>query len=307
MIFMLTSFNNTRKGFGMSDLRDELESGFSSAEEQSETQTISGNDVEEQPVSQETAVMDEWMDAPKSYTKDYQESFKTLSPDWRKYLIEREKQVERGFSEKNNRLDAYRWADDVFNSRKERMDKLGLTKAQDYINHLASIDDALDANPAEAIKAIADAYGVNFGETNNSLAEMQRQIALMQQSIQAQQGFIQNQQNQAVQNEFEAFTTAKDDAGNLKHPYFEDVRADMAAILKAGGAKNLAEAYNRAIWTNEAVRQKLIEASVQEKLNSKVLEAGKAKEAGFNPKSKAQGEVRELSLREELESKFKDI
>ena len=81
----------------------------------------------------------------------------------------------------------------------------------------------------------------------------------------------------------------------------------MAAILKAGGAKNLAEAYDRAIWTNEAVRQKLIEASVQEKLNSKVLEAGKAKEAGFNPKSKAQGEVKEMSLREELESKFKDI
>lgn len=291
----------------MSDLRDELESGFSSAEEQSETQINSGNDIEEQPTGQETAVTDEWMDAPKSYTKDYQESFKTLSPEWRKYLIEREKQVERGFSEKNNRLDAYKWADNVFNTRQERLAKMGLTKAQDYIDHLASIDDALDANPAEAIKAIADAYGVNFGETNNSLAEMQRQIALMQQSIQAQQGFIQNQQNQAVQNEFEAFTTAKDDAGNLKHPYFEDVRADMAAILKAGGAKNLTEAYERAIWTNEAVRQKLIEASVQEKLNSKVLEAGKAKEAGFNPKSKAQGEVREMSLREELESKFKDI
>ena len=83
----------------MSDLRDELEQGFSSVETQSETQTISDN-VEEQPVSQEPAVIDEWMDAPKSYTKEYQDTFKTLSPDWRKYLIEREKQVERGFSEK---------------------------------------------------------------------------------------------------------------------------------------------------------------------------------------------------------------
>ena len=115
----------------MSDLRDELEQGFTSVETQSET-PISDN-VEEQPVSQETAVIDEWMDAPKSYTKEYQDTFKTLSPEWRKYLIEREKQVERGFSEKNNRIDAYKWADNAFNSRQERMAKLGFQKAQDYI------------------------------------------------------------------------------------------------------------------------------------------------------------------------------
>ena len=290
----------------MSDLRDELEQGFSSAEQQSETQTISDN-VEEQPVSQEPAVIDEWMDAPKSYTKEYQDTFKTLSPDWRKYLIEREKQVERGFSEKNNRIESYKWADNAFNSRQERMAKLGFQKAQDYIEHMTAIDDALELNPAETIKALANAYGVNFGEPTNSDTEVQRQIATMQQEMQSYRDFIKNQQQMQANNEFNAFINAKDEAGNPKHPYFEEVKADMSNLLAQGRARNFEEAYNAAIWTNEAVRQKLIEESVKQQLNSKVEAAKVAKDAGFSPKSKAQEEVRELSLREELEAQFKEI
>ena len=301
----MTSFNNINKGYGMSDLRDELEQGFSSVETQSETQT--SDNVEEQPVSQETAVIDEWMDAPKSYTKEYQESFKSLSPEWRKYLIDREKQTERGFSEKNNRIESYKWADNVFNSRQDRMSKLGFGKAQEYVEHLTAIDDALDRNPAETIKALAEAYGVNFGETTNSNTEVQRQIATMQQEMQSYRDFMTNQQQQAVNKEFEAFLNAKDEAGNPKHPHFEEVKADMSAIIAQGGAKNFEEAYAKAIWTNDAVRAKLIEESIQKQLNSKVEAAKVAKDAGFSPKSKAQEEVRELSLREELEAQFKDI
>ena len=289
----------------MSDLRDELEQGFSSVETQSET-PVSDN-IEEQPVSQEPAVIDEWMDAPKSYTKEYQDTFKTLSPDWRKYLIEREKQVERGFSEKNNRIESYKWADNAFNSRQERMAKLGFQKAQDYIEHMTAIDDALELNPAETIKALANAYGVNFGETTNSDTEVQRQIATMQQEMQSYRDFIKNQQQQQANNEFNAFINAKDEAGNPKHPYFEDVKADMSNLLAQGRARNFEEAYNAAIWANEAVRQKLIEESVKQQLNSKVEAAKVAKDAGFTPKSKAQEEVRELSLREELEAQFKEI
>ena len=52
----------------MSDLREELEQNFASAETQSE---IASNVKEEQPQVQEPAVIDEWMDAPKSYTKEF--------------------------------------------------------------------------------------------------------------------------------------------------------------------------------------------------------------------------------------------
>ena len=211
------------------------------------------------------------------------------------------------FLKKNNRIESYKWADNAFNSRQERMAKLGFQKAQDYIEHMTAIDDALELNPAETIKALANAYGVNFGETTNSNTEVQRQIATMQQEMQSYRDFIKNQQQQQANNEFNAFINAKDEAGNPKHPYFEDVKADMSNLLAQGRARNFEEAYNAAIWANEAVRQKLIEESVKQQLNSKVEAAKVAKDAGFSPKSKAQEEVREKSLREELEEQFKEI
>ena len=288
----------------MSDLREELEQNFASAETQSE---IASNVKEEQPQVQEPAVIDEWMDAPKSYTKEYQDKFKELSPEWRKHLIEREKQVERGFSDLGNKVNAFSWVNDAYNSRQERLAQNGINKAQDYFNLLAQIDDALAKDPTGTIQMLADSYGVKFGETNSSLDSLRSQKNNMQQLITNQQAYLQEQQKRQANQAFDDFVKAKDDAGNLKHPYLEDVKQDMYNVIKSGLSTTLEDAYNRAIWTNEAVRNKMIAAQSQAELNSKVVEAGKAKAAGFNPVSKSEPEKREKSLREELEDAFNKV
>ena len=288
----------------MSDLREELEQNFASAETQSE---ISSNVQEEQPQVQEPAVIDEWMDAPKSYTKEYQDKFKELSPEWRKHLIEREKQVERGFSDLGNKVNAFSWVNDTYNSRQERLAQNGINKAQDYFNLLAQIDDALAKDPTGTIQMLADSYGVKFGETNSSLDSLRSQMNNMQQLITNQQAYLQEQQKRQANQAFDDFVKAKDDAGNLKHPYLEEVKQDMYNLIKSGLSTTLEDAYNRSIWTNEAVRNKMIAAQSQAELNSKVAEAGKAKAAGFNPVSKSEPEKREKSLREELEDAFNKV
>ena len=178
----------------MSDLREELEQGFSSADKQSETQVKTGNAVEEQTTSQEPAVTDEWMDAPKAYKQEYQESFKTLSPEWRKYLIDREKQVERGFSEQGNKLSSYKWADDVFSTRQERLGQMGFTKAQEYIEHLTAIDDALAKDPVGTLRALSEAYGVDINNNDQISNSFAKRIAEMEQSLANQQAYIRQQQ-----------------------------------------------------------------------------------------------------------------
>jgi hypothetical protein len=125
--------------------------------------------------------------------------------------------------------------------------------------------------------------------------------------MQSYRDFIKNQQQMQANNEFNAFINAKDEAGNPKHPYFEDVKADMSNLLAQGRAINFEDAYKKALNENEAIRERLFEEEVQRRLNSKIEAAKVAKDAGFTPKSKAQEEVRELSLREELENKFKEI
>lgn len=288
----------------MSELRDELEQGFSSADEQSETQT-NGNAAEEQATSQKSAVTDEWMDAPKAYTKEYQESFKALSPEWRKYLIEREKQSEKGFSELGNKLSAYKWADEAFGSRQERLGKLGFQSSREYLEHLAAIDDAMEKDPVGTLRMLSEAYGVNLNNDNEQISNsLQKQINEMYQSIANQQAYIRDQQTRNANKAFDEFVNAKDEAGTLKHPYWEDVRADMVPLLQNGISTTLEDAYERAIWTNKAVREKIIAAQAKAELDSKVAAASKAKEAGFAPKSKQTAPDRELSLREELEAAF---
>lgn len=288
----------------MSDLRDELEQGFSSADEQSETLN-NGNVIEEQPTSQEPAVTDEWLDAPKAYTKEYQENFKNLSPEWRKYLIEREKQSEKGFSELGNKLSAYKWADEVFGSRQERLGKLGFQNSREYLEHLTAIDDALEKDPVGTLRMLSEAYGVNLNNDDEQASNpLQRQIMEIQQSLASQQAYIREQQTRTVNQMFDDFVNAKDEAGNPKHPYWEDVRADMIPLIKNGISSTLDDAYERAVWANKSVRDKMIAAQAKAELDSKVAAAGKAKEAAFSPKSKQTEPARDLSLREELEAAF---
>lgn len=288
----------------MDDIREELEQNFASAETQREGV---GNVTEEQPQVQEPAVTDEWIDAPKSYTKEYQENFKTLSPEWRKYLIEREKQVEKGFSDLGNRANANNWVNDVYSARQGRLSKNGINRAQDYFELLANIDDALAKDPKQAIRILAESYGVTQNENNSPLSDLQHEVLAIRQAMQNQQAFLVEQQKQQANKVFNDFVNEKDDAGNLKHPYLKEVSQIMHDLIKGGVCSTLPDAYERAVWLNEDVRNKMIADKSKAELNARVADANKAKVVGFAPSSKAEEPVKERTLREELEDAFNKV
>ena len=302
MKFARTSFNFIERQSGMSEIREELEKNLASAE----TQSKGTNANEEQPVNQETAVTDEWMDAPKAYKKEFQDSFKTLSPEWRQYLIEREKQSERGFSDMGNKLNDLKWVDNLYNTRAERLKANGYSKAQDYIEQLVQIEDALSADPQSTLQALAEAYGVKFND-NTALSSLQRQVNDVQQLVAAQRQYIQQQQQETGNRLVNEFVNAKDEAGNPKHPYFNDVREVMTDLIRKGAANDLDTAYNMAIWTNGDIREKLIQAEKAKELATKVDKAQKAKDAGFNPTSKTVPPAKEETLRESMERIYEEL
>lgn len=283
----------------MSELRDELEKQFASVE----TQSDFTEDGTEEQQGEVVANTDEWLDAPKSYTKEYQDTFKTLPQDWRKYLIEREKQVERGFSDFGNKVNAYKFYDDAFNSRQERLKKAGINSSKDYFNLWTRIDDGLSTDPRATIKALSDAYNITEEPTN----EIEGKLRSLQQTVEAQQAYFVEQQRQAANKQVDDFANAKDESGNAKHKYFEEVRADMAKLIQSGFCDDLESAYNHCIWANENVRNQLMAEQSKSKLQGKMLETEKAKQAGFNPKSKTVAPERELSLREEVEKLFENL
>lgn len=105
---------------------DILQDLAASAEMQSRPEN-ENNMTDGEQSSENASSVDEYLDAPKSYKKEYAEKFKTLAPEWRKYLTEREKETERGFSDFGNKLNGYKWVDSVFQPRSERLSKSGIS------------------------------------------------------------------------------------------------------------------------------------------------------------------------------------
>ena len=282
----------------MTDLRDEIEQAYASAQKQSQ-EPENKVDVSEDTAKQEPAQapVEEVITAPNSYKQEYKDSFSSLPHDWQKYLATREKEMEQGLSRARNE---YNWVNNIYNPRKDALTAQGYNNAQEYFETLVGIADALEKNPAATIAQLQSVYGSN----NNNPSQIEQQINSLAQSQQEMKNYIQAVQNERIVNEWNSFVNAKDEAGNPKHPYLEDVKDEMKALFNAGLAKNYDDAYNRAIWQVESVRNKMLAEKNKADLAQKASEAQKVKAAAFNPSSKADGEVKELDLREEIARNF---
>lgn len=271
-----------------------------------QSEDLTGSNPGEQEALAASTV-DEYLDAPKSYKKEYVEQFKTLTPEWRKYLTEREKEIERGFSDFGNKLNGYKWLDGVLSPRQERLAKAGFAKPQDWIETLAKVDDALAQDPQGTLKMLAEAYGVRLTDENNNIEQnnpLLQKISRLEQNFSSLNGLISSQRQAEASQTISNFIEAKDENGNPKHPHFDAVKSVMGQLLNSRMAKDIDDAYAKAVWMVPEVQEKMISSRQDEVLKKKVEEAAKAKEAGFDPKGKAAALKPELSTHDLLEQQF---
>lgn len=279
----------------MTDLRQQLENAWTSAEnpQSSEQENVAISEDNQEATAEPTEVIN----APNSYKQEYKDSFNQLPTEWQKYLSSREKEVEQGLSRARNQ---YSWVDKVYNDRKDALEAQGYNSAQDYINDLVLISDALNKDPTATIDLLKQNYGVNATGSQQDNA-LQRQLTALQEKVLQQQNFLQQQEAQRVKSELDAFVNAKDESGNLKHAYFDDVKEEMRKLFAAGLVNNFDDAYNRAIWAVDSVREKMIAERAKNDMAQKQATAQKAKTAAFEPTSKTEGTPKKRSLREEIE------
>lgn len=284
----------------MTDLRQQIEDAWTSAEsgnepQSAEPQTTVATSEDNQTVPAEPV---EVITAPNSYTKEMKDWFSTLPHDNQKYLAEREKQFEQGLSRARNQ---YSWVDKIYNDRKDSLTGEGYENAQAYLSDLVMISDALRKDPKATINLLKQNFGIEEGAQDNAL---QRQVTALSQMITEQQQYLDAQRQAKTAQEYNEFVNAKDENGVMKHAYLEDVRSEMIALLNAGLAKDLEDAYNQAIWRVESVRDKIIAQKAGNDAAQKAQVAAKSKTAAFDPSSKSEVAPKKLSLREELERNY---
>jgi hypothetical protein len=139
----------------------------------------------------------------------------------------------------------------------------------------------LREDPQQALRWLAKSYGVDLTAVNDDTATedeyadpqmkaMQQQIAQLQGTITNQQQQAQNMQKQEVQAMIDNFQTAKDADGNLKHPHFDVVQNQMSGLISSGVAKDIASAYDMAVYANPETRAKVLDEQVKKTTKQEV-------------------------------------
>ena len=141
--------------------------------------------------------------------------------------------------------------------------------------------------PAEKIaffRQLAQSYGIDIAQA--ALPQEQQQqidphLSALQQQVQQLTGYINNQQSTAQQqatdqlnSQIQAF------AADAKHSHFESVKGHMAALLQAGQAQDLADAYEQAVYANPTTRALMLQQQEATKREEATQRAQAAKKAG---------------------------
>lgn len=125
--------------------------------------------------------------------------------------------------------------------------------------------------------------GAAPGEEPTQPHPLEREVRQLRDQLQS---FVQQQQQGSqgqLRQEMDTF------AADPAHPYFNDVRPDMAALIGAGRAKNLQEAYDMSVWARPEIRSSLIAAERQKLASEESAKAQQALNASVSISGSPQG------------------
>jgi len=193
------------------------------------------------------------LEPPQHWSREDRETFSSVPREAQEFLLKRHKDMEADYTRKTQEVAHTRRQFDeqqqILAPIAEDLAMLG-ADSNAFMRQQVAWAQAFKADPNSAITRLAEAYGLDIAQVAQSqqdvdpqVQSLQSEIAAMkaqqQQSLQTQQ---QTEQNRLLQ-EIQDFAEDKDDSGNLKHPHFEEIKAEMGQVIQAGMATGLDDAY----------------------------------------------------------------
>ena len=238
----------------------------------------------EEGVEEEQAPELEAISAPKHWPKEEQEIFNAWDANVQHQVMDRYKAMEGDYTKKTQALAKYKKRneslDEIYGPFRDDFQRAGMDEVA-ATRQLLAAHKYLREDPQQALKWLAQSYGVDLKAVNDDTAiedeyadpqmkAMQQQIAQLQGTITNQQQQAQNMQKQEVQAMIDNFQTAKDADGNLKHPHFDVVQNQMSGLISSGVAKDIASAYEMAVYANPETRAKVLDEKVKKETKQEV-------------------------------------
>ena len=240
--------------------------------------------VEEEQVEEKEAPVLEALTAPKHWPKEEQEIFNAWDANVQHQVMDRYKAMEGDYTKKTQALAKYKKRneslDEIYGPFRDDFQRAGMDEVA-ATRQLLAAHKYLREDPQQALKWLAQSYGVDLKAVNDDTAiedeyadpqmkAMQQQIAQLQGTINNQQQQAQNMQKQEVQAMIDNFQTAKDADGNLKHPHFDVVQNQMSGLISSGVAKDIESAYEMAVYANPETRAKVLDEKVKKETKQEV-------------------------------------
>lgn len=246
--------------------------------------------------------------APSSWKKDAAAEFDKLPAHVQDEVLRRETDFHKGIEGFKQHADLGRSMERALQPYMQTIQQLGLAPDQ-AVGALLKADAALRSpdpmHRAQYLAEMAQRYGIDLGtlaqvpQRDPYTFQLEQRLAQIQQQQEQFQQSQQEQQREALNSELQAF------AATAEH--FEAVKEDMAALLQAGRATDLKDAYDKAVYANPQTRQSLLEQQRAEALKQAQTQAlnARAKAASVSVKgsSPASGSgAAPTNLRAALES-----
>ena len=241
------------------------------SDETAENETDQPQEQEETKDQEETEL--EQLTAPVHWPKDMADDFNSWTPQIQNTFMTRYRAMEADHTKKTQNIAKYRKRneeiDKIFVPRQQQLELAGIDEVG-AIKQLFAAQDVLVNNPLEGIKWLAKTYGVNLSEVINDPSiddePADPQVQQLQNQVSQLTAFIQNQQTQNqqsvqanTQQAIDQFAQEKDANGNIKHPHFDQVRNVMGTLIQNGNAKDMATAYEMAVYSDPSLRQGMMD------------------------------------------------
>lgn len=264
---------------------------FSSKSGQSEEQAGADRTQEESSLS-----------PPRSWPAEKKEQFRQLPREVQQLLLEHEGSQERHFHERSEELarlrDRYSRIDQVVDPYRQQLALEGVDEAQALQQWLA-LRQLAKQDKGQAAQYVLQQLGVDprqlaeqgsQGLLHPSLKVLVDEITGVKQQNAELAQYLQQIKLQPIQQELQAFGSATNEKGEPLYPHFASDRIQQAmtphvqAIRAANPNKShreiLAEAYDRAVWSDPETRNELLAQQEAKRIAESKAKAIEARRAG---------------------------
>lgn len=230
---------------------------------------------------------------PKTWRKEAAAEWDKLPPTVKAEVIKREEDMFRG-------LEGYKASASFGESVNKALAPFMQTLRQYNIDPVAQISGLMQAHHTLAfadpqtklnfLHKVAADYGIQLqapaaqesGFVDPEVSSLKETVKTLESKLSNYENFQRTSEMEKAQTEIQAFMQ---DPANV---YAQDLVNDMASLLQTNQAKNLKEAYEKAMWLNPAVREKEV---TRRNAETQAQNSAKAQEAAARAKAAAAANV----------------